>query len=86
MPERSAFLPQRTGSINSDRFLTLAARLTACLLAEAASPLAATQLNNYFAMTIRRAIATTNASVQGIPIAAVEFVPVHQQPWDAAEV
>jgi len=37
-------------------------------------------------MTIRRAIVNTNASVQGIPIAAVEFVPVHQQPWDAAEV
>ena len=37
-------------------------------------------------MTIRRAIVNTNASIYGVPIAAVEFVPVHQQPWDAAEV
>jgi len=61
-------------------------RDTGILLVEAPNPLVAGQLNNYFGMTIRRAIATTNASVQGIPIAAVEFVPVHQQPWDAAEV
>ena len=61
-------------------------RDTGTLVVGVSSPQAATQLNNYFAMTIRRAVVNTNASVQGIPIAAVEFVPVHQQPWDAAEV
>jgi len=34
-------------------------------------------------MTIRRAIAATNASVQGIPIATVEFIPRPYEPWDA---
>ena len=53
------------------------------LLVEAASPLVATQLNNYFGMTIRRAAATTNASIHGVPIAAVEFIPRAYQPWDA---
>jgi len=37
-------------------------------------------------MTIRRAIATTDASIQGIPIAAVEFIPRAQQLWHPAEV
>ena len=58
---------------------------TGTLLVEASSPLVATQLNNYFAMTIRRAIVATDASVQGVPIAAVEFIPRRQQPCDAVE-
>ena len=58
---------------------------SACLLVEAASPLAATQLNNYFDMTIRRAIVTTNAPIHGVPIATVDFIPRPQQLWDATQ-
>jgi len=50
-------------------------RDTGILLVEASSPLVATQLNNYFAMTVRRAIAATNASIHGVPVAAVDFIP-----------
>jgi len=60
-------------------------RDTGTILVEASSPLVATQLNNYFAMTVRRAIAATNASTHGVPIAAVDFVARAQQPWHAAE-
>jgi len=58
-------------------------RDTGTLLVAAASPLAATQLNNYFHMTVRRAIATTSATIQGVPIAAVDFIPRAYEPWDA---
>jgi chromosomal replication initiation ATPase DnaA len=61
-------------------------RDTGTLLVEAPSRLVANQLNSYFAMTIRRAIASTNASVLGVPIATVEFSPRSQQAWDPAEV
>jgi hypothetical protein len=57
-------------------------RDTATLLVEASSPLVANQLNNYFAMTVRRAIAATNASIHGVPIGAVDFVPCAYEPWD----
>jgi hypothetical protein len=57
-----------------DRTL-ITGRWTGALLAEASSPLPAAQLDYYFAMTIRRAIAKSNASVHGVPIAAVDFVP-----------
>jgi hypothetical protein len=59
-------------------------RNTGTLLVEATSPLAATQMNNYFAMTIKRSIANTGASIQGVPIAAVEFIPRAQQTWNGA--
>jgi len=36
-------------------------------------------------MTIRRAIVTTNASLHGVPIAAVEFMARRQQLCDAVE-
>ena len=59
-------------------------RNTGTLLVEASSPLVASQLNNYFAMTVRRAIIATNSSIHGIPIATVDFAPRPQQPWEAA--
>ena len=61
-------------------------RDTGILLVEAPNPLVAGQLNNYFAMTIRRAIATTGVSIDSVAIAAVDFVPGRQQAWDPAEV
>ena len=57
-------------------------RNTGALLVEASSPLAATQLNNYFAMTVRRAIANERPCIHEVPIAAVDFIPRHQQAWD----
>jgi hypothetical protein len=57
-------------------------RDTATLLVEASSPLAANQLNNYFAITILRAAATTDASTNGVPIASVEFIPRSPHVWD----
>ena len=60
-------------------------RDTGTLVVAVSSRQAATQLNNYFAMTIRRAIATTNASIHGVPIAAVDFIPRPPQLWDLAE-
>jgi len=60
-------------------------RNTGALLVEASSPLAATQLNNYFAMTIRRAIANERPSIHGVPIDAVDFIPHPQQLWDPVE-
>jgi hypothetical protein len=50
-------------------------RDTGILLVAVSSPQAATQLHNYFAMAIMRAVATTNATIQGVPIAGVEFIP-----------
>ncbi|MGB9300278.1 MAG: DnaA N-terminal domain-containing protein [Anaerolineae bacterium] len=50
-------------------------RDTGTLVLEAPSPLVANQLNSYFAIVVRRVVATTNATIQGIPIAAVEFIP-----------
>ena len=43
------------------------------LVVAVSSPQAATRLNNYFAMTIRRAVATTNTTIQGIPINAARL-------------
>jgi hypothetical protein len=60
-------------------------RETGTLLVEASSPLVANQLNNYFAMTIRRAVVTTNASVHGVPIAAVDFAPRPRRLCDDAQ-
>jgi hypothetical protein len=60
-------------------------RNTGTLLVEASSPLIANQLNNYFAMTILRAAATTNASVHGVRIAAVHLIPRCPHVWDPAE-
>ena len=57
-----------TQAINFDRD-------TGTLLVEAPSRLAANQLNSYFQMTIRRVVANLKTSVQGVPIAAVDFVP-----------
>ena len=45
----------------------------------------ANQLNNYFAMTVRRAIVNTNTTIQGIPIAAVDFIPRARGPWHDGE-
>jgi len=45
----------------------------------------AAQLNNYFAMTVRRAIANSTASIQGVPIAAVDFAARPQQSWHLRE-
>jgi hypothetical protein len=59
-------------------------RDTATLLVEASSPLVANQLNNYFAMTVRRAIVTTDATIKGVPIGAVDFIPRPQQPGAAS--
>jgi len=60
-------------------------RDTGTLLVQASSPLAAAQLNNYFAMTIRRAIISTSASVHGVPIAAVDFIARGLQLWATVE-
>jgi hypothetical protein len=60
-------------------------RDTGTLLVEASSPLAANQLNNYFAMTVTRATANTDASIHGVPVASVEFTARPQQPCDAPE-
>ena len=57
-------------------------RDTGTLLVEASSPLVANQLNNYFAMTIRRAIVDTNASIHFVPIDSIDFVPRALVPWD----
>ena len=50
-------------------------RDTGTLVVAVSSPQVAVQLNNYFAMTIRRAIANTGVSIHGVPIAAVDFIP-----------
>jgi hypothetical protein len=55
------------------------------LLVGAASPLVATQLNNYFAMTIRRAVVNTNASINGVAIAALDFIPRPGPLWDPSD-
>ncbi|MCJ7618941.1 MAG: hypothetical protein MUP64_01830 [Anaerolineae bacterium] len=60
-------------------------RNTGTLLVEAPDPLVATHLNNYFYRPVLRAIAAANASVHGIPIAAVDFIPRPPQPWDATD-
>jgi hypothetical protein len=57
-------------------------RDTGTLFVEASSPLVANQLNNYFAMTILRAAATTDAPIHGVPIAAIDFVPRPQRSAD----
>ena len=57
-------------------------RDTGTLLVEASSPLVANQLNNYFAMTVRRAIAATNASIHGVSINAIDFVAHRFEPSD----
>jgi len=64
----------------TDTQATVFDRDTGTLVVAVSSPQAATQLNNYFAMTIRRAIATTNATVHGVPIAGVEFIPRAEGP------
>jgi hypothetical protein len=60
-------------------------RDTGTMVVAVSSPQAATQLNNYFVMTIKRAIANTDATIQGVPIAAVDFIPRPQQLWDAPQ-
>ena len=60
-------------------------RDTGTLLVEAPSPLVANQLNNYFQMTMRRAVAGIGVSLQGVPIAMVEFVSRRRQLWEAGE-
>lgn len=49
------------------------------LTVEAPDPLVATHLNNYFYRPVLRAIASTNASLYGIPIASVDFAPRHPE-------
>jgi hypothetical protein len=60
-------------------------RDTGTLLVEAPSPLVANQLNSYFQMTVRRAVAGIGVSLQGVPIAMVEFVPRAQGPCHDGE-
>jgi len=55
------------------------------LVVEASSPLVATQLNNYFYRPVLRAVSSTNASVHGLPIAAVDFIPRPQQPLNEVQ-
>ena len=50
-------------------------RDTGTLVVEADSPLAANQISNYFPITVRRAMVTTNATIHGVPIASVDFMP-----------
>ena len=56
-------------------------RDTGTLLVEAPSPLVANQLNRYFAMTVRRAIVTADATINGVAVAAVDFVSRRQKMW-----
>jgi hypothetical protein len=55
-------------------------RDTATLIVAVSSRQAATQANNYFPTAVRRAIATTNAAIHGVPIAAADFMPLPSQP------
>jgi hypothetical protein len=57
-------------------------RDTGTLLVEASRPLVANQLNNYFGMTILGVLANTNASIQGVPVASVDFIPRLQATGD----
>jgi hypothetical protein len=51
------------------------------LRVEAPSQGEADYLNKYFETVVMRTVASTHASVQGVPIVAVEFVPRQQQVW-----
>jgi hypothetical protein len=50
-------------------------RDTGVLLVETPTPLVAAKLNNHLQMTIMRTVASTDVSVRGVRIVAVEFVP-----------
>jgi hypothetical protein len=50
-------------------------RHTGTLVVSVSSPQAATQLNNYFQMTVRRAIATLEPKISGVQVHSVTAVP-----------